>query len=169
MKSIKLFFVLLTAVTVAACGGGSGTTTSPFPHTQATISLSAVSTTGSAPTAQLSQIRMTVKLPPGASMSDVPADIAAAVVGRNGHSPQLPSYSKADNTVSFSLSEANIKLGETFVDVICNIDKGVTDASFSAANTPSFPFLEIIGVNPTTGDSVDLLSQINIAMAVASR
>jgi hypothetical protein len=165
MKSIKLFFVLLTAVTVAACGSGSGTTTSPLPHTTATMSFSA-SATGSAPTAPLQGIEMTVRLPQGTSI----ADATTAVVGKGGHVPQNIIYSAPDNTITFSLIDAEIKLGETFVDVTCTIIPGatLTAASFSAVNSP-LPFLNMVGVNPATGTTVDLVPQINIAMAVTFR
>lgn len=159
MKSIKFFIILFAAVTLAACG--SEATIRPVAYKTATLSFRTISSAHSAP---LQGIQMTVKLPQGATVTDV----TKAVTGRTG---QLDagslSYSTADNTVTFSVTDvSSIKLGPAFADLKCDIDPAYSlDAgSFAAANKPSFPFLEMTGV--ANGTSVNLVPEINIDMAV---
>lgn len=158
MSTIKFLIVLIAAATLAACG--SDATVRPIAYKTATIGFKAISSAHSAP---LQVISMTVKLPQGATITDV----SKAVTGSAGQlNADTLSYSAVDNTVSFSLTGASIKLGPTFANLKCNIPQDSTlDAnSFISLNKPKFPFLEMYGV--ASGNSVDLVPEITLDMEV---
>lgn len=165
MKSIWLCVVILTASILAACGSAStGVSPMQVPNTTATLSFSA-SAIGTGPTAPLQAVRITVQLPQGASITDV----TKAVTGRAGQlDASTLSYAAIDNTVSFTITGGAIGLGEVFADITCDLAAGSTlDAnSFSLVNRPNFPFLEMSGFDLSSGNTVNLVPEINIAMAV---
>ncbi|MDD2897323.1 MAG: hypothetical protein PHI31_01290 [Desulfuromonadaceae bacterium] len=165
MKSIWLCVIILTASFLAACGSAGTGQVQTVPYTVATISLSANAISGITPAAPLQAVRVTVQLPQGASITDV----TKAVSGRAGQlDAGTLSYSTAARTVSFTVTGSEIKLGDIFADIRCDLASGSTlDAnSFLLANQPTFPFLEMSGLDVTNGTTVNLASQINIAMAV---
>ncbi|MDD2366784.1 MAG: hypothetical protein PHN84_11525 [Desulfuromonadaceae bacterium] len=166
MKSMLLSFIFITSTFLAACGGGdAGITPMQTTQTRATLSFSAKAV-GAPPTAPLQVVRITVKLPLGASIKDV----TTAVTGKAG---QLDAgtllYSTLDNTVSFSIMGVEIKLGDVFAEVKCDLASGSSlDAnSFKAVNSPLYPFLEMSGFDLVSGSTVNFVNEINIDMAVS--
>jgi hypothetical protein len=164
--------MILSTVTLAACGGGGGSGGSngagvmpPATYKTANLSFKTLSSAHSAP---LQAIQMTVKLPQGATV----ADISKALTGHSDIGQidyGSATYSTADNTASFSVIMASggtsIKFG-TFADLKCDIMSGSTlDAgSFTSLNKPLFPSLIMIGVSG--GNTVNLFPELKIDMTV---
>ena len=159
MIKLHLARIILAAwllISLAACGGGAS---QPQPQRTATVSFRTVS---SAHTAPLEAIQMTVKLPQGATITDIQSQLT----GTNGTLGQK-SYSPADQTVSFTVTNigSGLRFGE-FALLNCGVATGVTlsQASFQNINNP-FPLLEMSGI--ANGSTVDLTQQIPVTLTVS--
>ena len=122
----------------------------------------------SAHSAPLQALRITVKLPQGANVSDISKALTGhSSIGQIDYGSVV--YSAVDNTASFSViaaaGESSIKFG-TFADLKCDILPGVSldSSSFTSLNKPSFPSFEMVGV--IGGNTVNLVPEILVNVSV---
>lgn len=142
-KTMKLYIILATLITLAGCGGGGGGggTNPPAPPTAKTTAVLKIGTQGTLPAGVtgLSGVGVTVTLPPGVTVAtdgsgNVGASVAIVSGVAAGGSITPPVYTPASRTLRLVVAAGSSLFGSgEFVTVTCILPAGNT---LSASDFP---------------------------------